>query len=379
LESRIVTFVSTNLVIRGGTCHVLYAYDIGMAIDLKACQGRLASLGRVTLSGRNRRAPKFFDYDPPPLTIIHETAPRRLGTHEVSSSVDLTFYDFGALSIDYAIPFAGGLETLRALSATIAENEDLLHDARRRAAELQRVLGRAVDQPQLAALVEDYAIFEVTDFALPCAAAELPQHAGPVLAQALRGEAGELSEQETADALACRVSYGRDDLTLIDWNAAILFDRDAEDVRAVLEFANVELLELRCLDRLLDGSLDRSYELALRQSRLWRFVPGRVARHLRRISRMQLDGAILFERVSNAPKLLGDQFLARVYRLAAQRFHLNEWSTGVLRKLDTIEDFYRQLSDSASGVRLEMLDWIIILLIVIEIVMPLIPGLLPRP
>ena len=184
--------------------------------------------------------------------------------------------------------------------------------------------------------------------------------------------------QETADALACRISYGRDDLTLIDWNAAILFDRDAEDVRAVLEFANVELLELRCLDRQLDGSLDRSYELTLRQSRLWRFVPGRVARHLRRISRMQLDGAILFERVSNAPKLLGDQFLARVYRLAAQRFHLNEWSTGVLRKLDTIEDFYRQLSDSASGVRLEMLEWIIILLIVIEIVMPLIPGLLPR-
>lgn len=51
----------------------------------------------------------------------------------------------------------------------------------------------------------------------------------------------------------------------------------------------------------------------------------------------------------------------------------------MLRKLDTIEDFYRQLSDSASGVRLEMLEWIIILLIGIEIVMPLIPGLLPRP
>ena len=373
-----MSIASTNVVIRRGTCHVLYAYDIGMAIDLKACQGRLASLGRVTLSGRNRRAPKFFDYDPPPLTIIHETTPLRIGGYEVSSSVDLTFYDFGALSISYELPFAGGLEALRALSVAVSQNEDLLRDARRRAEELQHALGKAVDQPQLAALVEDYAIFEVTDFELPCAADELPQLVGPVLAQTLRGEEQALSEQEMVDALACRISYGRDDLTLIDWNAAILFDRDAEDVRAVLEFANVELLELRCLDHQLDGSLDRSYELTLRQSRLWRFVPGRVARHLRRISRMQLDGAILFERVSNAPKLLGDQFLARVYRLAAQRFHLSEWNAGILRKLETLEDFYQQMHDSASGVRLEMLEWIIIILIVIEIVMPFLPGLLPH-
>ena len=374
-----MSIVSANVVIRRGTCHVLYAYDIGMAIDLKTCQGRLASLGRVTRSGRNRRAPKFFDYDPPPLTIIHETTPLRLGAYDVSSSVDLTFYDFGALSISYELPFAGGLEELRALSVAVSQNEDLLRDSRRRAEELQQALSRAVAQPQLATLVEDYAIFEVTDFELPCAAPELPQHAGPVLAQTLRREEQALSVQETADALACRISYGRDDLTLIDWNAAILFDRDAEDVRAVLEFANVELLELRCLDHQLDGSLDRCYDLTLRQSRLWRFGPGRVTRYLRRISRMQLDGAILFERVSNAPKLLGDQFLARVYRLAAQRFHLNEWSTGILRKLDTIEDFYRQMHDNASGVRLEMLEWIIILLILIEIVMPFIPGLLPRP
>ena len=37
------------------------------------------------------------------------------------------------------------------------------------------------------------------------------------------------------------------------------------------------------------------------------------------------------------------------------------------------------MHDNASGVRLEMLEWIIILLILIEIVMPFIPGLLPRP
>ena len=366
-----------DIVIRRGTCHVLYAYDIGMAIDLKACQGRLASVGRATLSGRHRRAPKVFDYDPSPLTIIQESAPQRFGPYDVSSSVDLTFYDFGAVSISYEIPIAGSLDDLCALSVAIAQNEELLRDSRRRAEELQRTLGSAVELSQISTLVEDYAIFEITDCALPCPADELPKEVGARLAQILRAEAQPLSEQEIQDALVCQISYGRDDLTLIDWNAALLFDRDAEDVRSVLEFANVELLEMRLLDHQLDSSLDRSYEFALRQSGLWRFIPGRSATHLRRIARMQLDGAILFERVSNAPKLLGDQFLARAYRQAAQRFHVGEWNSSILRKLDTIEDFHQLMHDTAAGVRLEMLEWIIIVLIGIEIVMPFIPGLLP--
>jgi len=95
------------VVIRKGTCHVLYAYDIGIAIKLAMCHERLAPLGRTTLSGRNRRAPKCFDYDPPPLTIMQETAVPAVGRYEVSPSVSLTFYDFGAVSISYEFFFRG--------------------------------------------------------------------------------------------------------------------------------------------------------------------------------------------------------------------------------------------------------------------------------
>jgi len=366
------------VVIRKGTCHVLYAYDIGIAIKLAMCHERLAPLGRTTLSGRNRRAPKCFDYDPPPLTIMQETAVPGVGRYEVSPSVSLTFYDFGAVSISYEISFAGGLEDLRDLSMEIAQNDSLLRDSRCRAEDIMRVLGDAVEQPCVAAPVEDYAVFEINDFELSCPADALPHVAGADLAQILRAERQDLSEQETKDALACYITYGRDDITLIDWNAAMIFDREAEDIRSVLEFANVELLELRFLDHQLDVSLDRSYELTSLSPGIMRWVPGSTARTLRQISRMQLEGAILFERVSNAPKLLGDQFLARVYRLAAQRFHLGEWNASILRKLDTIEDFYQQIHASAAGQRMELLEWIIIILIALEIIMPFIPGLLPN-
>ena len=89
---------------------------------------------------------------------------------------------------------------------------------------------------------------------------------------------------------------------------------------------------------------------------------------------MQVDGALLFERVSNAPKLLGDQYLARVYRLAAQRFYLAEWNAGILRKLDVLESIFKQVHERAASRRLEVLEWIIILLILLEIIMALFPG-----
>ncbi|HBH78801.1 MAG TPA: hypothetical protein DDY39_03145, partial [Nitrospira sp.] len=64
------------------------------------------------------------------------------------------------------------------------------------------------------------------------------------------------SEQEVADALSCRISFGQEDAAVIDWHSAVLFGKDMDDVRAVLEFANVELLEMRMLDEQLDRALD---------------------------------------------------------------------------------------------------------------------------
>ena len=87
-----------------------------------------------------------------------------------------------------------------------------------------------------------------------------------------------------------------------------------------------------------------------------------------------MDSALLFEGVNNALKLLGDQYLARVYRAASERFHLAEWDTSILRKLQTLESLYEKMSDQAASHRMEVLEWIIILLIALSIVLPFIPG-----
>ena len=87
-----------------------------------------------------------------------------------------------------------------------------------------------------------------------------------------------------------------------------------------------------------------------------------------------MENALLFEGINNAIKLIGDQYLSRVYREATRRFHLAEWDASVLRKLDTLQRVYEKIADEHAARRMEVLEWIIIILIAVSIVLPFIPG-----
>jgi hypothetical protein len=67
-----------------------------------------------------------------------------------------------------------------------------------------------------------------------------------------------------------------------------------------------------------------------------------------------------------------DQHLARLYAIAARRLHLADWDQSILRKLHTADSLYQKLADENSARRMEVLEWIIILLIAISIVLPFI-------
>jgi hypothetical protein len=249
----------------------------------------------------------------------------------------------------------------------LEEETALAEDARRLARGLFEGIRGSIVSANVAPLEEDYAVYQIGALEPPAAPADVLANRPKDLARILRGEPGDLSEDEVQDALSARISYGRGDLTLLDWNAALVFDEDAEDACTVLEYVNTQLLEMRLLDGKLDRSLDECYEAVSGRRLRVPFVPLDV----RRIGRMQVDGALLYEQVRNALKLLGDQYLSRLYRLAAGRFHLAEWHASIQRKLDALESIYGKLFDRASTQRMEALEWMIVLLIVLEIVLSL--------
>jgi hypothetical protein len=294
-----------------------------------------------------------------------------VGGQRSREEVDLTVFDLGVVSVGYAFPLDLDVADLPAFSSALYGNPALLSDGRTAVEELLAALGDAVEEPELEPVVEDYVVFRV-DGGIPEAppADLLDRYAAP-LAGALRAETEPLSPEEIQDALTLRISYGREDLTVVDWFAALLVGDGMDDELAVLELATVELLALRVLDRQLDQGLEDAYR-HLREPRPLGLFPRR-AQAAERVARLQTEAALLLEGATNPAKLLGDQYLARMYRLVARRFHLPEWGEAVDRKLEALDSAYQKLTDRNATRRLETLEWIIIVLIALSIALYFVP------
>jgi hypothetical protein len=358
--------------IQTGTAYIIFAYDAARAINLTEAERRVHEITERPTIAHKRRTPSYFEYQPPPVRFSQESEAVVISKFATRSTVELTLYDFGAVAIVYALPIAGPFAELLPLSEELYDNDTLRADSRLRVEQLLRVIGNAATQRHDSPFVEDYLIFHVESFAEPFDLELFCAGHARTIAQILRAERQSLSAQEIEDAVAARLSYGQDDVAVVDWNAALLVDREGDDVRAVLEFANVELLEMRYVDQKLDRALDQAYETLSRRTWGLPRVFRSYSSDLRGLAELQVDTAALFEGVNNTLKLIGDQYLARFYRMVSRRFHLDDWDTSILRKLQTLESIYENISVQASNRRMEVLEWVIIFLIAFSIVLELI-------
>lgn len=351
------------LVIEDGRCFVFYAFDLGISINLALCDKIVDEPRELTKFRHNQRAPRYFDYNPLPIRLVQsgeEFSFTELN-FKAEKNVDVTIFDFGAISVTYEIDIRGPLSALINLSAELYENELLREDATRRANQIYREIFKTITKPELSELCEDYLVFNIRKLNQQIEPRALIREHAQTVGQILRCENERVSDSQLEEALSTTVSYSPQDIVVIDWNTSLIYGGEPLDVLAVMEFANVELLEMRYQDGELDEALESAYQ-AMNSGK-------RFGADLKRVAQLQVDSAMMYEGVNNALKLLGDQFLARVYSLISKRFHLSDWDSSILRKLDTLNSIYMKISDQASQRRTEMMELIIIGLIAFEVVL----------
>jgi len=353
-----------------GTARVLTAFDLGYEIDLARAAERLG-VGRSADTFRHKRGSAEEPGAPRrPLRFTRPVEPLVLGGIASTRELEVALYPFGAISFGYALPLDLPLEGLVDVSVLLYDNAELLGAARGEAQAVLATLGDAVREPELAHAVEDYVVYSLAPLEAPVA--ELETNQRELLARILRAESGPLSLHEVENALDGRIAYGPEELVLVDWFGALLVGADMEDERRVLELTTVELVELRFLDGRLEERLEEAYGL-LASAHRPRFSLSPHTHDVERLARFQADSAILHENFDNALKLLGDDYLARLYELCSERFHFGAWDTAIERKLATLESIYSKISDRAARQRAELLEWIVIVLFVLDILLYFLP------
>jgi hypothetical protein len=360
---------ATPLQIQQGHVLALFAFDIGYEVALDQVRELLTTTPIQPLS-RKKQTPNYLQYSKAPQLL-------NLGTTQElllrPGHIQATIFEFGAVSIAYRWPIAMPQEpfplaSLPQLSFDLSERK-LDQHARELMESLMQRLHPALTKPGMAPLVEDYYMFVIEKFNQPLSAADLLQQHGAALAQTLRFETKAFSPEMQAETLSQRLSYYMDDLVLLDWNAAVIYDADYEDTVNVLELLNVELLEARFIDSQLDKRLaeyaglirrPRAYPLPLRN-------PYR--RAIEDLAEARIESSLLAERVENTLKLIGNLYLARLHTLGGRRFYLHEWQQQIAQKLDIAAEFYQVLNDRVHTSQSHTLELIVIILILVEVLM----------
>jgi hypothetical protein len=363
-----------DLTVNAGAIIALRMFDIAYAIDLRqvetlaAAQARAASRIRLETT-----PPKAMTFDVPPVALVLDPLPLAIDGIDIRAEVTARLYDFGAVSFVLHVrvtnlswpdftrrvnAVARSLET----AETIGIWDTLLTQVRTR-------LAPALIRPAASALQEDYLISVVHRFNQPLTAISLLDQID--LVPLLSGEQRPLSDAARTDLLKQQFSYYTDDLVVLTWDRAFIYEpRGDSDVIDVLEVANIQLLEMRYYDELLDDELPRMYssvETARRRGML--LAPRRFANLARQFYTLVAEVTELTERVDNALQVTEDVYLARIYSSALDLFRVATVSAAVDRKLAIIRDTYTALYDEASGHRSELLEILILLLIVAEVVL----------
>jgi hypothetical protein len=219
-----------------------------------------------------------------------------------------------------------------------------------------------------AAFSEEYTAFVVAGYEGP--PEQFLKHSS-IMASLLKSERLELDPREVEYTLQSQIKYEMNDLTIIDWDGAFLFDPegDVEEDLNLLILANLQLLRHRILDRQLDERLARMAELVggPGAGRLM-FRSKELAQDLMDIVQARMQSITELQRLEREIKLIGDWYSARYYDLATAKFKISDWRRGIQSKLESIEDIYTVVVENFSVSAKHRAEWIqIILFFVLQI------------
>ena len=364
-------------IIADGQITALRLFDLAYAIDLERAQAlwtsRAGQGARARLTGTLPKAMAFGD---PPLGLFLRPARLTVDGAETAAEVTARLYAFGVVTI--ALRFPAAALSWDAYTARVHAIEAAVGPAAHTEtwpgilAHLQDAIGPALIRPNQSGLVEDYLIAAVHAFEHPVAVADIGREID--LVPLLSGETRPLSDAARADLLARRFSYFTDDLVVLTWDRAFIYEpRRETDVADVIEVANAQFLEMRYYDELLDAELPRMYDLVEEATRRRTVGPRRFAELARRLYTLVAEVTELTEQVDNALQVTEDVYLARVYAAALDLFRVKSVQAAVDRKLAIIRDTYSALYDEAASSRAGQMEIAIVVLIVIEVILALIP------
>ncbi len=341
-----------------GNIYIFQAFDIGDEIDLEALEKSAILIQRPLILS------KYFKNYHTPLAV---ELPH---PHTTSQCQSVKIHNFGAVSLIYKIPFRGTLENVRKELDELSNEyqEQSIEDAH----SLFNKIKPFIKRPRFFQTKSDYVIIQVdTAPAYVPTITDLRNQYGSIIASMVRFETTMLSEAQKNEILEDAMGYFRGDFIVIDTGAAFVYDEEYEETLDFFEFANIQHLELRFFDRLLDQQLNLIYEEKIKKVSARSFIPfiGTFSRNpVDELGKLRVDISVITERLEGSIKIAGEPYFSELYETLVQKLDLKSLNTSIDKKLSIIQDIRSVFQHKADAARADLLEVLIILLIFIELI-----------
>lgn len=340
-----------------GNIYIFHAFDVGDDINLEKIEkSGILPVHPLTSS-------KYFKNYHRPLGV-------ELPNKETSPNFEsCKIQNFGSISFTYKIPFKDTFENIRKEINTLDYKyyEQSFQDVKTIFGPIKDFISKALFYQTRSS----YMVIQVDPQPDVFTITSLKEQYGGLIASALRFEMKSLSEYQKDEILDSAIGYFRGDLIIVDTYATFLYDAEYAELLDFFEFANIQQLELRYFDRVLDQQLNLIYEgkvVKIPLSAYFPFIGVFAADPITSLGKLKADISVITERLEGSIKLAGEPYYSELYALLVEKLDLKNWNDAIDRKLSIIRDVQGVYQHKMDAVREDILSILIIILIFIELI-----------
>ncbi len=355
--------------IQEGSILLLKLYDVADEINLEAIPPDIFA-GKLPVKQRLVRVDaNSIELVRPPVAV--DLGPRAWETASGRLVLDIAahFFDIGVMGVAARIPVRDvTLEEFSRLALALQQDPEV---DRQLAWEVHHILegvAPALEGPHSTLeFDEEFAFYIIQRADAPLSMKHLESH--PLLVSMLQGASRPVSPQQMELALKNSFSFHEDeDLVVLNYNNALVVDReDCGDVLLLVEYAVVQVLEMRYYNDLLTKRLQELHDDADRKLSLMEALFSRRWSALsRRGMKLLLETRLMTDHLTSAVQVTEDVYYAQIYSRALRIFDTQQWLAKVDEKLRSMKEACDLMEHEIEFRRATILEWIVIALIAFE-------------
>ncbi len=354
--------------IQRGKILLYRVFDVGNEIDLEKASLTLEQ-GLSPLRFRLKKESRAIIINNAPLTVSIGLWQYSHGNRTFDVEVVGKIWYFGAISITFhvQIPSMTDLQDFVPLAMAIENDPKFTEYALQKVREITGQISSCIDNLAIWETYEDYTIYFIESFGGTVTNVQEALGWQEMYSLLLADSSENFSEQMKRALAENFFQYGVNDLALIEWNSAFVIEPSGvPDIADVIEFSLSQLLEMRYYDDLLDTKLNQLYSAIINKRKS--ILSDHYSKMSQEAAEKYLELSEIVENIENSLKIIGDFYLARIYRAASTRFRIKDWQASVDNKLNNLAEVSKILNTEVSEKRSTMLEFVIIILIAVEVV-----------